>query len=98
MDPSIYCDLRKAFNASPISSNFEKYKDKYNLCCAVMDRIETAVKYLNSHMEYPFSEESDLVTFVVYSCMVVDGVKTLYEKIFHESAYNGKKHFIHAQQ
>ena len=88
-----------AFNASPIFSNYDKYKDKYNLCCAVMDRIETSVKYLNSHMQYPFAEEPDLVTFVVYACMLVDGVKVLYERVFHESAYNKeKKYFIHAQQ
>lgn len=32
-----------------------------------MDRLETAVKYINSNMEYPFEEESSLVTFVVYA-------------------------------
>ena len=51
----------------------EKENKKFLLICALMDRFDTAVKYINEHQKTPKSEE-ELIIFMVYSCIVKDGV------------------------
>lgn len=89
LDEGLCEKLREAINASPIFRDDEKYNWHFNLICAVMDRLDTSIKYLNNHCNYPDSEE-DFICFIVFSCMVVDGVKKLIEnvtqkKLQHES-------------
>ena len=61
----------------------DKLKEKYNLICVVMDRVDSAVNYLNNHDEFPKTEE-DFVCFLVYACMVKDAITKLYESVFHK--------------
>lgn len=49
---------------------------KFNMICAVMDRIDSAIKYLNEHYDYPESE-SLYLTFMAYACMVCDSYDAL---------------------
>lgn len=53
--------------------------DLYNLSCAVMDRLDTAVKYLNANWEYPKTEEA-FMCFFLFACMLNDGVDNIYKK------------------
>lgn len=69
--------FRDAINESPIISN--DMTDLYNLSCAVMDRLDTAVKYLNANWEYPKTEEA-FICFFLFACMLNDGVDNIYKK------------------
>ncbi|MBO4701839.1 MAG: hypothetical protein J5625_04155 [Lachnospiraceae bacterium] len=87
-------DFRDVINSSPIFAEDEKYKHFYNLICATMDRLDTCVRYLNSHGIYPSTEE-DFICFVMFACMIVDGVKILLENVTKQSSFfiEEKKYF-----
>ena len=73
-------DLREAVNSSPIFWKDEKYHSFYNQVCAAMDRLGTAIDYLNKHRYYPKSEEK-FICFMAFACMIVDAPKMLAKKI-----------------
>ena len=50
-----------------------KDKAKFNMICAVMDRIDSASRYLNDHSNYP-NNESDYLMFMNYACMIQDAL------------------------
>ena len=77
LNPEICRRFRDAINESPIISN--EMTDLYNLSCAVMDRLDTAVEYLNSNWEYPKREEA-FMCFLLFACMLNDGVDNIYMK------------------
>lgn len=73
-------ELREAINSSPIFWKDDKYHSFYNQVCAVMDRLGTAVNYVNKHRYYPKSEEK-FICFMTFACMIVDAPKLLAKKI-----------------
>lgn len=73
-------ELREAIHSSPIFWKDEKYLSFYNQVCAAMDRLTTAVDYVNKHINYPKSEEK-FICFMVFACMIVDAPKMLAKKI-----------------
>lgn len=75
-DKKYCCDFRNAINSSPIFENDPKYLSQYNLCCAVMDRLDTCIAKLNKYGDIPDSEE-DFLVFMMFACMVYDAVKQL---------------------
>lgn len=90
-------ELEKAYNSSKAFSELDKYKDKSLLCLAVIERITSAVNYLNYNIKYPLKDE-ELITFMVYACIIKDGVFALYEQVFHKKAYSSdSNYFKHAQ-
>lgn len=80
LDSNLVSKLREAINSSPIFWKDAKYHSIYNQVCAVMDRLETAVAYINKHCYYPKSEEK-LICFMVFACLIVDAPKMLAKKI-----------------
>ncbi len=72
LDDAICYDLRETINSIPRRSK-KKY---YNLCCAVMDRVDDCLEILNSYSQIPKSD-SDFMVFMMYACMVCDAVKQL---------------------
>lgn len=95
--PKLCHDFREAINSSAVFIESEKHKHRYNLTCAVMDRIDSAIKVLNSFEESPKTEES-FVYFLVYACMIKDGIYKLYENVFHQKppCIDDKKCFYNA--
>ncbi|MDR0890206.1 MAG: hypothetical protein LBM28_06145 [Oscillospiraceae bacterium] len=79
-----FCDTIKS---SPIFTNDEKYKGHYNLFCVVMERLDKCVNYLNQHSEPPKTEE-DFITFLVFSCMIIDATKMLLKELGIENEYS----------
>lgn len=73
-------ELREAINSSPIFWKDDKYHSFYNQVCAAMDRLGTAVDYVNKHRYYPKSEEK-FICFMAFACMIVDAPKLLAKKI-----------------
>lgn len=98
LDPSICINFRNVINKSPIFVYDETYKVHYNLFCAVMDRLDTSIGYINNHLEHPKTEE-DFLSFLMFSCMVTDGVKLVLKNLkiqsdfFDEKKVESKKFF-----
>ena len=92
LDPELAKSFRKVINSSPIFLEADEQKHRYNLICTVMDRLDSAVLFLNAHEEPPKTEE-DLVCFLVYSCIARDAVYKLYQSIFQKrpSTINNKR-------
>ncbi|MDD4354039.1 MAG: hypothetical protein PHN56_06310 [Candidatus Nanoarchaeia archaeon] len=73
--------FRDTINSSPIFYSAEELKAKWNLICAVMDRIDSCVNYLNKiDKEYPESEE-EFIDFITFSCMIKDAIIRLFEEL-----------------
>ncbi len=51
----------------------EEMPDLYNLSNAVMDRLDTAVAYLNSNWEYPKTEEACIISKYSWKIMIQRG-------------------------
>jgi len=86
LNPSIIDSFRAAINCTPIFTDDEKYKIHYNLCCAVMDRLDSSICYINSHQTAPETEES-LLVFMMFSCMVVDAVRQVFSELGIKDKY-----------
>lgn len=80
LNPIISQEFRKAINESPIFTEDATYKEHYNLACAVMDRLDTCVSYLNNHNFHPKSEE-EFLAFTMFSCMLVDAINNILKDI-----------------
>ena len=97
LDSSIIRRFRETINSSPIFVAHEEYKHKYNLICVFMDRIDSAIQYLNANSEMPRTEE-EFINFLVYAAIIRDGVTKLFENIFHNKPpyINEKMYFTDA--
>ncbi len=80
LNTDLISELNEAINYSPIFWKDDKYHSFYNQVCAVMDRLGTAVNYVNKHRYYPKSEEK-FICFMTFACMIVDAPKVLARKI-----------------
>ena len=68
------CDeLREVINETDIFAEDEEESKKFLLICALMDRFDTAVQYINDHQKRPNSE-AELIIFIVYLCIIKDGI------------------------
>lgn len=80
LNANLVGELREAINSSPIFWKNDKYHSFYSQVCAAMDRLGTAVDYVNKHRYYPKSEEK-FICFMAFACMIVDAPKLLAKKI-----------------
>ena len=96
------CDeLRDVINETNIFVKDEEESEKFLLICALMDRFDTAIKYINEHQERPKSE-AELIVFMAYSCIIKDGIdyiknalkigksedKKIFENIYRKNSIN----------
>ena len=97
LDSAVIASFREVINASAIFTEHEDYKPIFNLICVFMDRIDSSVRYLNNYMDMPGSEE-DFINFLVYAAILRDGVKTLFENVFHKEppCIGEKRYFSNA--
>ncbi|MBA4698458.1 MAG: hypothetical protein H2212_03410 [Ruminococcus sp.] len=89
LDVEICEKFRKVIVETNIFENDNEYREHYNLICAVMDRIDSSIAYLNINASPPKTEES-LLFFIVYSCMLLDGVKQLLKSLEIETEYQNQ--------
>ena len=80
LDQNLCDDFRKAINDSPIFYKDEKLKRFYDLFCAVMDRLDSSISYLNEHSKMPKSE-TEFVVFVMFGCMAIDTIKKIHRTL-----------------
>ncbi|MCQ2776648.1 MAG: hypothetical protein MJ217_02920 [Bacilli bacterium] len=74
--------FREVINSSNTFCDVPEYQTLWNLICVLLDRLESAVDYLNAHSNQPETEE-ELVFFMVYASMLKDGIYKFYENIYH---------------
>lgn len=98
LDESLIWDLHNVIESSDIFMSEEPLKHKYNLFCAVKDRMFSAVKYLNEHSNPPKTEE-EFINFLVYAVIVRDGIMKLYENLYGKKPpfIGEKKYFLNVR-
>lgn len=90
LNTKISTNFRKAINESNIFNYDPEHKENYNLFCAVMDRMDSSVLYLNNNANPPKTEQ-ELLFFVMYSCMILDGVKHLLKSLDLSFVYDKRE-------
>lgn len=75
LDVTYIDEFRKIMN-TPYFQKSKEFSLKFNLCCAVADRLNTCVAYLNKHLKHPKTEEVFL-SFLMFACMTRDAVDTI---------------------
>lgn len=66
-------ELRKVINETDIFIKDKEESKKFNLICAIMDRFDSAIEYINKHIEKP-KTETDLIVFINFCCIIKDGI------------------------
>jgi hypothetical protein len=79
LDDSINGELRNAINSSAVFYKDEKEKLNWNFLCALMDRIDSCVAFLNRFN--PTSSEENFIIFITFSNMIVDGVYNMFKTL-----------------
>lgn len=67
-----------------------EYKRYYNLLCVIVDRLKSAVEYLNKNAD-ALESETQLIVFMTYACMVYDAIGELKTQILYHGT-NKKYH------
>lgn len=73
LDQQLCDELRDVINETDIFIKDKGESKKFLLICALMDRFDTVIKYINEHQKKPDSEK-ELIIFMVYSCIIKDGI------------------------
>ena len=76
LDGKLVYDLRDVINKTDIFVSDVNEKEKFELICAVMDRFDDSVLYLNSHQTIPSSAEEIIMLFHHF-CIIRDGIKVV---------------------
>ncbi len=88
LDETIVQNLRETVNSTTLFSHDERYnKTDYNLICAVMDRADTCVRYLNEHADTPKVEE-DFIVFLMFTSMLLDAIKESFKQLNVDYPYH----------
>ena len=81
LDSQLINNLRDTINETNIFVQDEAQKDKFNLICAIMDRIDTAIYYINNNYNKFPSKEEEFVIYLFYCCNIVQTIKNAYDKL-----------------
>lgn len=86
LDPKLIRKLRNVVNSTNIFHSYDEYKDKFNLICAVMDKFDTAVCYINENYNN-ITDEIKLIQYMSFVAIIHDGVKYLYQEVMGIKLY-----------
>ncbi len=81
LDKNIIADFRNVLNSSPIFYAEEEFKSNWNFICAMMDRVDSSVNYINSFNISHFDTEESLINFLTYCCIINDSIVELFTSI-----------------
>ena len=73
-------DLREVINRTNIFFEDEVEKSKFNLVCAIMDRFDTSVKYINEHNYQPKNDE-EVILLMIHLCIIKDGINIVAKEL-----------------
>lgn len=92
LNKNICYELRSVVNSSRIFYCDSQEKCNYNLICAVMDRIDGSVEFLNQY-NYSSQNINDIMLFMVHACIVIDAVKESIKQLKITGVAEGSKYF-----
>lgn len=81
LDFSISRNFREVINSSPIFQNDSSIKGSWNLICAVMDRLDSSVQYLNDNTSEKPQSEEEFMIFLMFADMVYNAVRKLFDNL-----------------
>lgn len=76
LDSKFVDNLRDVINKTNIFVEDINEKEKFDLICAVMDRFDNSVTYINSHQNIPTSE-SEIIMLFHHFCIIREGIKVV---------------------
>lgn len=94
LDPQILDDFRQAINTSSVFYADKEHKPRWSLICAVMDRIQSCVAYLNDTNKNKFDTEEEFVNFLNYCCIIQDGIKELLKQTHIDYPYKNSSEYL----
>ena len=65
--------LREAVNSDDLFWRNPEQKENWNLICAVMDRLDTSIDYINNHSNYS-NDVNDIILFFVHGSIIKDAI------------------------
>lgn len=71
LDKKIIDTLRDTVNSNQFLNKEPEYQPYFTLICAIMDRIDSCIYYLNKHAHYP-KREIDFLFFLMLCCTIKD--------------------------
>ena len=71
-------DLRDVINKTDIFIKDPIEKEKFNLICAIMDRFDSSINFLNENQTFPKSE-NEFINFLVHVSIIRDGINKVFE-------------------
>lgn len=83
LDPQIISKFRDLINSSNIFYKLDEQKPRWNLICVLMDRLDSAISFLNSHSNQPETEE-EFISVMVFASIVKDGIYKFYENVYNQ--------------
>lgn len=87
LDDNIIRNFREVLNSSSLFKENKEYVNQFNLYCAVCDRIDDSIKYLNENCDIP-TQDHDFLVFMMYSCIIIDAVYNLFDSVKMRDEYN----------
>ena len=80
LDVSVIRQLRNTVQENSFLNKENVYRPYINLIYAIMDRIDSCVNYLNSHVRFPKSE-TDFLFFFMLGCIINDAVPQFFKTL-----------------
>lgn len=71
LDKKIIDTLRNTVNTNQFLNKEAEYQPYFTLICAIMDRVDSCIYYLNEHADYP-KKEIDFLFFLMLCCTIKD--------------------------
>ena len=78
LDSQLVCNLRDVINKTDIFIKDPIEKGKFNLICAIMDRFDSSVDFLNRNQKFP-KTENDFINFLMHVSIIRDGINNVFK-------------------
>lgn len=80
IDSQLVYDLRDVINKTDIFVKDPIEKEKFDLICAIMDRFDLSVDFLNKHQSFP-KDENEFINFLVHVSIIRDGINAVFKEL-----------------
>lgn len=80
LDSKLVYDLRDVINKTDIFVKDPIEKEKFDLICAIMDRFDSSLDFLNKHQSFP-KDENEFINFLVHVSIIRDGINIVFKEL-----------------
>lgn len=97
LDKSLINEFRNTINSSPVFYSENELKDNWKFMCAIMDRVDRCVDFINDFNIARINSEASLITFLSYCCILNDSISQLFSftlKDFDEASVKNQSRFF----